>query len=77
MFLINRHHLIKRYYLKEGIFEFSNNRATLLTEFAEEVEKIDRNELNEQISEAEKSNDQHKLKELQTKKNTIENQFYN
>ena len=24
-----------------------------------------------------KSNDQHKLKELQTKKNTIENQFYN
>ncbi len=69
--------IIKRYYLKEGIFEFSNNKATLLTEFAEEVENIDRNELNKQISEAEKGNDQHKLKELQTKRNTIENQFYN
>ena len=32
--------ILKRYYLNEGIFEFSNNSATLLTEFAEEVEKI-------------------------------------
>ena len=47
---------------------FQITRPLLLTEFAEEVEKIDRNELNKQISEAEKSNDQHKLKELQTKK---------
>tara|TARA_B100000282_G_scaffold145274_1_gene104435 strand:+ start:377 stop:748 length:372 start_codon:yes stop_codon:yes gene_type:complete len=68
--------ILKRYYLNEGIFEFSNNSATLLTEFAEEVEKIDHNELNKQISEAQKNNDQHKLIELKTKKDSIENQFY-
>ena len=43
---------------------------------AEEVEKIDHNELNKQISEAQKNNDQHKLIELKTKKDSIENQFY-
>lgn len=68
--------IFKKYYLNEGIFEFSNNSATLLTEFAEEVEKIDHNELNKQISEAQKNNDQHKLIELRTKKDSIENQFY-
>ena len=68
--------IIKRYYLNEGIFEFSNNKATLLTEFVEEVEKIDHNELNKLISEAEKNNNQKKLIELKTKKNSIENQFY-
>ncbi len=68
--------ILKRYYLNEGIFEFSNNSATLLTEFAEEVEKIDHNELNKQISEAQKNNDQHRLIELKTKKDSIENQFY-
>lgn len=69
--------IIKRYYLNAGIFEFSNNKATLLTEFIEEVEKIDHNELNKQITEAEKNNNQQKLIELKTKKNSIENQFYN
>ena len=67
----------KKFFLNEGIFEFSNNKAILLTESAEDFEKISQSDLEKLIIDSEnKEKNQEQLK-LNTKRDIIKNQFYN
>ncbi len=67
----------KKFFLKEGIFEFSNNKAILLTEFAEDFEKINKGDLDKLIIDSENKEKHQNLLELNTKRDIIKNQFYN
>ena len=67
--------ILKKYLLDEGIFEFSNNKATLLTEFIEELDQAEK-KIRTTISQSgNQDNIEGKLK-LKEKLNLIDNQYY-
>lgn len=67
----------KKFFLKEGIFEFSNNKAILLTESAEDFEKINEGDLDKIIIDLENKEKHQELLDINVKREIIKNQFYN
>tara|TARA_B100001027_G_scaffold203992_1_gene165848 strand:- start:461 stop:832 length:372 start_codon:yes stop_codon:yes gene_type:complete len=67
----------KKFFLKEGIFEFSNNKAILLTESAEDFEKINEGDLDKIIIDLENKEKHQELLDIYVKREIIKNQFYN
>ena len=67
----------KTFFLNDGIFEFSNNKGILLTESAEETDKIDFEKLKKKISDLEEKKDNLNLKIEKEKYDLGAKKFYN
>lgn len=67
----------KTFFLNDGIFEFSNNKGILLTESAEETDKIDFEKLKKKISDLAEKKDNLNLKIEKEKYDLGAKKFYN
>ena len=77
VYIYQKKSIAKTFFLNDGIFEFSNNKGILLTESAEETDKIDFEKLKKKISDLEKKEDSLNLKLEKDKYDLGGKKYYN
>ena len=77
VYIYQKKSIKKTFFLNDGIFEFSNNKGILLTESAEETDKIDFEKLKKRISDLEVKKDNLNLKIEKEKYDLGAKKFYN